>query len=81
MSSNASIAAIGDFLTPNESKRKLRLVVGSSLIGTTIEFYDFFIYGTAAALVFPQLFFPNFWERFVWGGKWALTTRTCPKSQ
>ncbi len=30
----------------------------ASLIGTTIEFFDFYIYGTAAVLVFPQLFFP-----------------------
>jgi MFS transporter, MHS family, shikimate and dehydroshikimate transport protein len=32
----------------------------ASFIGTTIEWYDFYLYGTAAALVFPVLFFPNF---------------------
>lgn len=34
-------------------------VLFASLIGTTIEFFDFYIYGTAAVLVFPQLFFPT----------------------
>ena len=31
----------------------------ASLAGTTIEFFDFYIYATAAVLVFPQMFFPN----------------------
>lgn len=38
----------------------IRPVIVSSFIGTTIEWYDFFLYGTAAALVFGQLFFPTF---------------------
>src|SRR6202789_3801257 len=37
----------------------LRRVILASLIGTTIEWYDFFLYGTAAALVFNKLFFPK----------------------
>jgi metabolite-proton symporter len=38
----------------------IRLVAIASLIGTTIEWYDFFLYGTAAALVFNRLYFPTF---------------------
>src|SRR5262249_30210066 len=34
-------------------------VLFASLIGTTIEFFDFYIYASAAVLVFPQLFFPS----------------------
>jgi metabolite-proton symporter len=34
-------------------------VLFASMIGTTIEFFDFYIYATAAVLVFPQLFFPS----------------------
>lgn len=36
-----------------------RQVLLASLIGTTIEFFDFYIYATAAVLVFPQIFFPS----------------------
>ena len=36
-----------------------RRAVFASTVGTSIEWYDFFLYGTAAALVFPELFFPD----------------------
>jgi MHS family shikimate/dehydroshikimate transporter-like MFS transporter len=38
--------------------QSIRQVIAASFIGTTIEWYDFFLYGSAAALVFGQLFFP-----------------------
>jgi metabolite-proton symporter len=37
-----------------------RRILFASLIGTTVEFFDFYIYATAAALVFPKLFFPEY---------------------
>jgi MFS transporter, MHS family, shikimate and dehydroshikimate transport protein len=42
------------------SLRSSRKVALASLVGTTIEWYDFFIFGTAAALVFNEVFFPAF---------------------
>ena len=44
---------------PPSRPNQLRQVVLASFIGTTIEWYDFFLYGTAAALVFNRLFFPT----------------------
>src|SRR6202165_3084332 len=50
MKENSTLA-----ITPLNSPRQ---VLFASLIGTTIEFFDFYIFATAAVLVFPRLFFP-----------------------
>src|SRR5215468_8938791 len=52
-------AAIYGGLSTSEHSAELRKAVIAATIGTTIEWYDFFIYGTAAGLVFGKLFFPN----------------------
>jgi MFS family permease len=44
---------------PAEPRKGFGRIVGASVIGTTVEWYDFFLYGSAAALVFPGLFFPE----------------------
>jgi metabolite-proton symporter len=54
-----STAAAPAAAPPAATPATLRKVVVASLIGTTIEWYDFFLYGTAAALVFGKLFFPK----------------------
>jgi len=46
-------------LDPAERRRQLVRAVAASAAGTTIEWYDFFLYGVAAATVFPQKFFPG----------------------
>ncbi|MCH6161314.1 MFS transporter [Streptomyces marispadix] len=44
---------------PETVRSQRRRAVVASTVGTAIEWYDFFLYGTAAALVFPHLFFPG----------------------
>ena len=43
---------------PATAPSSARRVIVASLIGTSLEWYDFFIYGTAAALIFNKIFFP-----------------------
>ena len=45
-------------MTQSHTTNPVRRILVASLIGTTIEFFDFYIYATAAVLVFPKLFFP-----------------------
>ncbi|MEL0162902.1 MAG: MFS transporter, partial [Halieaceae bacterium] len=43
----------------NHQQKNMRRVALTSLAGTSIEWYDFFLYGTAAAVIFPKAFFPQ----------------------
>jgi MFS family permease len=45
--------------SPAPGRRGFRKLLAAGLIGSSIEWYDFFLYGTAAALVFPKVFFPH----------------------
>ncbi len=54
----AMAATVGP-LTDAEHSAQLRKAVIASTIGTAIEWYDFFLYGTAAGLIFGKLYFPN----------------------
>src|SRR5208282_4426903 len=54
----ATTAASGS-LSAADHSRELRKAVIAATVGTTIEWYDFFLYGTAAGLVFGKLYFPN----------------------
>ena len=56
------MAVVGTVMTPmsdDEHRRQLRRALIASTVGTTIEWYDFLLYGTMAALVFGKLFFPR----------------------
>ena len=60
MSASTRATTSGPATAPTLSDtQRIRPVVTASVVGTVIEWYDFFIYGTAAALVFGPLFFPG----------------------
>ncbi|HWW88128.1 MAG TPA: MFS transporter, partial [Vicinamibacterales bacterium] len=50
---------VGPQIGTERPLNKVGKILFASLIGTTIEFFDFYIYATAAVLVFPALFFPS----------------------
>jgi MFS family permease len=54
-----AMATTAGALSETEHSAQLRKAVIASTVGTAIEWYDFFLYGTAAGLVFGKLFFPN----------------------
>lgn len=58
---------------PTEFKKHPRKAVASGWIGSALEYYDFFIYATAASLVFPRVFFPSGTTRLPWWHRWPPT--------
>ena len=54
-----AMATTAGALSESEHSAQLRKAVIASTVGTAIEWYDFFLYGTAAGLVFGKLYFPN----------------------
>ena len=54
-----TIAIAHGTLSDSDHSAQLRKAVIASTIGTAIEWYDFFLYGTAAGLIFGKLYFPN----------------------
>src|SRR6266566_1260879 len=57
MASNASSVLAS--LSPEERRKQMVRAVVASTVGTSIEWYDYFLFGTAGALVFAKLFFPK----------------------
>ncbi len=59
MASEAEHGTPSPPLSDAERRTQVRKAATASIVGTSIEWYDFFLYGTAAALVFPRVFFPE----------------------
>ena len=59
MATAETLTIPGAALDDAAHRRMMRRAIIASATGTTIEWYDFFLYGVAAALVFPRQFFPG----------------------
>jgi len=61
MSVNSRLEAGSGGTTSNSGNEKsgLKKIVAASMVGTVVEWYEFFLYATAASLVFGKVFFPN----------------------
>ena len=55
----AETSATMSGLSDEEHRRQLRRALLASTVGTTIEWYDFLLYGTVTGLVFSKVFFPD----------------------
>ncbi|MFP3681760.1 MFS transporter, partial [Pseudomonas sp. SIMBA_041] len=45
--------------TPQQTKKRLRKVAAATIFGSMLEWYDFYLYATMAAIVFSKIFFDN----------------------
>src|SRR5690242_13855146 len=54
-----TVSASIDAMPPEERRRNMIKAVVASTVGTSIEWYDYFLFGTMGALVFAKLFFPK----------------------
>ncbi len=59
MADGSTAASSSGDMSPEEHQKNLRRAVIASTVGTAIEWYDFFLYGIAAGLILPKLFFPQ----------------------
>ena len=58
MANTVGSAALSD-MSPDQRRRNMLKAVVASTVGTSIEWYDYFLFGTMGALVFAKLFFPK----------------------